>query len=181
MLVSILYSLSSNALPIIIYLLIIILISFILYFSISEISFNKKIIMFNTMFANFNRKKQLALTGILIRTFMVIYATVYFTSDKMIMYIIIAVLSDLIYVSLNLKKIFFEIPSMIGQIFLIYIIHLMNTYRDQVNDDISVSIIQVLLITFLAVYSLFFLIKDFESIISKKDKEKKYEVKAREN
>ena len=181
MLTAVIYDLSKNALPVIVYMVIIIIGSFILYFSISEISFNKKIIMFDAMFANLDKKQKLAFTGILIRTFMIVYSTAGYNLDNYILYMTIAIMSDLLFIAFNLRKAFFEIPSIVAQIILIYIIHLMNQYREQVNNDISVAIIQVLLITFLVVYSLFFLIRDFEGIISKKNKEKKHEVKARES
>ena len=168
MITSIIYYLSTNALAIVIYLTIIIIISFVLYFSIREVSLTKKSILIETTLANLNRKQQLSITAILIRTFMIIYATVSFLSNDIYLYIALAIMSDILFVILRPKRIIFEILNLASQIALIYIIHLMNNYRNQVNDDISVAIIQLLLIAFIVIYSLFFLIKDFEVIITKK-------------
>ena len=181
MLQSIMYYISINALPIILYLVLIILISFILYFSIREVNLNKKMIMFDTMFANLSKKQMLGVTGILIRAFMIIYSTLHHSSNEIIIYIIMAVISDIIFISTNVRKIFLEIPNITAQIALIYIINLIDNYTEQVNDDPSIKIIKILLTIFLIIYAVFFVVKDFESIINGKKKGKINERKKRKH
>ena len=177
MLTSILYTVSTNALPVIIYFVVVIIISFILYFSMEYININKKIVMFNTMFANLEKRKLLAVTGILARTFMIIYSTINYGSSDIMAFYIMIILSDLIFIGVNLGRIFFEIPNISAQIALIYVIGLIGNYRNQVSDDITAKIIQLLIMSFVIVYSLVFLVNDFETIISKQERKKNSEKK----
>lgn len=177
MLTSILYTVSTNALPMIIYLIVVIIISFVLYFSMEYINIDRKIIMFNTMFANLDRKKLLSVTGILVRTFMVIYSTFNYASNDILAFYIMIALSDLIFIGLNLRRVFFEVPNISAQIALIYVIGLIGNYRTQVNDDVTAKIIQFLIMSFVIIYSLVFLVNDFETIISKPERKNKREQK----
>lgn len=181
MLQSIMYYISVNALPIIVYLILVILISFILYYSIRHVNLNKKMIMFDTMFANLSKRQMLAVTGILIRTFMIIYSSLHYSSSEVMVFIIMAVLSDIIFIAMNIRRIFLEIPNITAQVALIYIVNLIDNYREQVNDDASVKIIQMLLTVFLIIYSVFFAVKDFESIINVEKKGQMNENKKRKH
>jgi len=173
MLSSVLYMVSTNAMPIVLYFLVVLIISFVLYFSMENINIDKKIIMFDTTFANLKREKLIAVTGLLARAFMTVYATFNYSSENIMTYYIMIILSDLIFVVFNIRRIFFEIPSITAQIAIIYVIELIGNYRTQVNEDATASIIQGLLMSFVIIYSIVVMVKDFETIIHVRSDQRK--------
>ena len=78
------------------------------------------------------------------------------------------------------SKILFELVNITAQIVLIYFTNVLKTYRIQVGNGQYIEQIIIILIGIVIIYSVYFFLKNFEDLISKKG-EKRNEKECKEN
>ncbi len=179
MIQTIMYNVSKSAIPMLIYLGIIVFTGFLINFSTKKFDIHKKTVMFGGMLVKLHRRQIISITAVMIRTFLIIYASINF-KENLVLYFTMIIMADIVYIFMNPKKIVFEIINTSAQGILIYIISLLSTYRVEISDELYVKLMQTLLIIFIIVYAIYFLFKNFEEIISKKYKITKREKKDQE-
>ena len=78
------------------------------------------------------------------------------------------------------SKILFELVNITAQIVLIYFTNVLKTYRIQEGHGQYIEQIIIILIGIVIIYSVYFFLKNFEDLISKKG-EKRNEKECKEN
>ena len=114
------------------------------------------------------------ITAIIIRTFLVMFTAIFYTKN-ILLYLIMIILSSLVYAIFHYRKAIFEIISTSAQIIALYLIHILSNYMIEVSNDPYVLAIKICLIIFIIMYASYFFLKNFEDVITKEKRRKKYE------
>lgn len=169
---SILYQLSKISWVLLIFLVAIIIISFIMYFSTKKFNIHKKGVMLCGMFMSLKNSQILMIIAIMIRTFLVVFTACVYTKN-ILLYLIMILISSLVYAILNYRKAIFELISTSAQVVALYLINVLSNYMIEVNNDTYVLVIKICLIIFIIMYASYFFLKNFEDIITKNNKRRK--------
>ena len=126
-----------------------------------------------------SNKEILILSSLIIRTFLIIYTSLIYESS-IIPYLILILFADVVYMICKPSKILFELVNITAQIVLIYFTNVLKTYRMQEGNGQYIEQIIIILIGIVIIYSMYFFLKNFEDLISKKG-EKRNEKECKEN
>ena len=174
MLETILYQLSKISGVLIIFLVVVMLVSFILYKITKKFNIHKKSVMLCGMLTSLKNTQLIMITAIIIRTFLVMFTAIFYTKN-ILLYLIMIILSSLVYAIFHYRKAIFEIISTSAQIIALYLIHILSNYMIEVSNDPYVLAIKICLIIFIIMYASYFFLKNFEDVITKEKRRKKYE------
>ena len=165
MLEPIMYNISKSMILIIIFFILIMVLGIISYFSTRKFNIHKKRVMFIGMLARLNKRQIIMLSSILIRTYLIIFCALYYSSNIFI-YLLMIAIAEAVYIIFNIKKAIFETINTIAQIILLYIINVLVNYRIEIANEKFVMQIQIILSIFIIMYAIYFLFKNFEEIIT---------------
>lgn len=167
----ILYNISKNLIPISICLAIVLFIGVVIYIFTRKFDIHKKTIRYFGLLTGLNNRQIIVLSSIFIRTFMIIY-TVCVYKSSILDYIVMILLIDIVYMILVPRKIIFETINITAQLILVYFINMLKTYRIEVSNEMYVEQIIIILSSFMIFYSVYFLLKNFEELITEKRRRK---------
>lgn len=173
---AIFYNVSKNLIPMAIFLIFEFLLGVIIYVITRKFDIHKKSIRYCGLLTGLNNRQIIILSAIIIRTFMIIY-TVCIYEKNIITYLVMILVIDMIYIVFVPKKILFETINIIAQIIIIYFINVLKTYKIEISDEMYIGQVIITLSVFVIIYSMYFLLKDFEELIAEKKKGKAYEKK----
>lgn len=167
----ILYNISKNLIPISICLALVLFIGVVIYIFTRKFDIHKKTIRYFGLLTGLNNRQIIVLSSIFIRTFMIIY-TVCVYKSSILDYIVMILLIDIVYMILVPRKIIFETINITAQLILVYFINMLKTYRIEVSNEMYVEQIIIILSSFMIFYSVYFLLKNFEELITEKRRRK---------
>ena len=157
------YNLTEYLMLTLVYFIITMVISLVVYGSTEKINIHRKITRYFGLISALKNKQIAMLCGILIRTILIAYSVIMYQPD-IITVIIMIIFADLIYIIL--KKSIFEVANISAQICLIYFINILQEYQIEVSKANYVFQIQMILTIILLVYMSYFYIKDFVGILT---------------
>lgn len=167
----ILYNISKNLIPISICLALVLFLGVVIYIFTKKFDIHKKTIHYFGLLTGLNNRQIIVLSSIIIRTFMLIY-TVCIYKSSILDYMVMILLIDIVYMILVPRKIIFETINITAQLILVYFINMLKTYRIEVSNEMYVEQIIILLSSFIIFYSVYFLLKNFEELITEKRRRK---------
>ena len=167
----ILYNISKNLIPVSIFLAFIFIVGLAIYIFTRKFDIHKKTIRYFGLLTGLNNRQIIVLASIIIRTFMLIY-TVCIYKSSILDYMVMILLIDIVYMILVPKKIIFETINITAQLILVYFINMLKTYRIEVSSEMYVEQIIIILSSFIIFYSVYFLLKNFEELITEKRRRK---------
>ncbi len=171
----IMYNLTNYLMLTLVFFIIILAGSILIYLNTKKINIHKKGTRYFGLISALKSKQIAMLCSILIRTILIVYAVIIYQTN-VITTIIMIIFADIIFIIL--KRSIFEIFNITAQVFLIYFINILQEYRIHVSDENYVFLIQIALTVFLITYVLYFLLKNFvETLTDRKIQEKKLEDK----
>ena len=157
------YNLTEYLMLTLVYFIITMVISLVVYGSTEKINIHRKITRYFGLISALKNKQIAMFCGILIRTVLITYSVIIHQPD-IVTVIIMIILADLIYIIL--KKSIFEVINICPQICLIYFINILQEYQIEVSKANYVFQIQMILTIILLVYMSYFYIKDFVGILT---------------
>lgn len=163
----VLYQITTIAIPILLFLGFVVVFGIIMYIVAVRANIEKSTVI-SGFFLDMGNREAASVSAMLIKTFFIYYCTILYTKDIIIAYLIIILLSSIIYIALNLKSLIFETISTIAQIFLIYLINNFEHYIITVNGALSLQLLRIFLILFICTYATYFLIKNCELLLLKR-------------
>lgn len=169
---AILYNVSKNLIPTAIFLSIVLIFGLSAFISTHKFDIHKKSIRYFGLLTGLTNRQIIVLSAIMIRTFMIIYSVCVYEKDMIPVYIMMIVLTDIVYMLLVPKRMFFEVINIIAEVIIIYFINVLKTYRIEISGELYVGQVSLALSYFIIVYSLYFLLKNFEELITEKKKGK---------
>ncbi len=167
-----LYSIGTAIKPIAIFLIVILTLGIFIYLTTRKFDIHKKAIRYAGLLTGLTNKQILILSAIIIRTFMIIYTACTYEKDIFI-YLVMIIIVAIIYIAFVPKKILFESINIIAQVIILYFINILKMYKIEVSDQMYINQVILVLVGFIIVYSIYFLLKNFESLIKHKKKGKK--------
>lgn len=170
------YNMNKVLIPLIIFFIIIIILGTLIFYMLKQFDVRNKTTIYLGIFSNLNTKQILSLATVIIRTYLIIVASIINPNDILIYLIMIGIV-DIVFIILNYRKAIFEIISIFAQICLLYLIKVLSMYQIEVNNEMYVFQVKIFLIVFIIMYTMYFLIKNIEDIISDKKGGKIYEAK----
>ena len=108
---------------------------------------------------------------IIMRTFIIVYATITIKQSEILMCIIMMTLLSIIYIVFSFKRIINEIVSTGMQIAIIYLINIVNNYEVEIENNLLIFTAKTILIIFALMMTTYIFFKEVD-IISK-DRERK--------
>lgn len=102
---------------------------------------------------------------VIIRMFLVYYAIIMNSKDKVFLSLIMIGLLSLIYIILTPKKIINETVLSLMQIVMIYFVNIINSYMTEVEYSMIILMIKVCLIVFTILLSTYFLLRNINDIV----------------
>ena len=161
----VLYQLTKNSKVLIAFLSVMLLLFFTLLIKVRKL--NNKNIKLHGIFMHFSNIQIILLGAIIIRTFYIIYSSIFYDNNIFI-YLTIIIITSLIYIILKPKKIIFESISLAIQVVLIYFIHILQEYQINVGQEKYVLMMIISLIILAISYSIYGFFRNFEEIIKVK-------------
>lgn len=157
------YNLTEYLMLTLVFFILILAISLFIYNGTKKIDIHKKSTRYFGLISALKNRQISMLCVILIRMVLILYSiTIY--KENIILTIIMILFADLIYICL--RKSIFEIINIIAQVFLIYLINILNEYRIEISQVNYVFQIQIILAVFLTIYVIYFFIKNFFEILT---------------
>ena len=108
---------------------------------------------------------------IIMRTFIMVYATIITKQNEIFMCIVMMVILSFIYSIFSLKRILNELVSTFMQISIIYLINIVNNYEVEIENNLLIFMAKTILIIFALMLTTYIFFKEVD-IISK-DRERK--------
>lgn len=170
------YNINKVLITLIIFLGIITMLGTAVFYMLKKFDIKKKRIIYLGLFSRLNTKQILLLSAIIIRTYLII-ACSFINPNDILIYLSMIVIVDIIYIVLNYKKAIFETINIFAQLCLIYLISVLSLYQIEVSNEMYVVQVKIFLIIFIIMYTIYFLIKNVEEVISEKKREKNVEGK----
>lgn len=166
MLNSILYQVQNIKVYMIMFLCIASLILLILYQKIKKFNSSKSDITLYGLFINLNTKDLLKITVNIIKYTTIIYCTWGYHIEIMT-YLIMIAITTIIYIVLQsrLKDLNIELVNMIMILIALYASHILGSYIADVETELSTQVIQILISTFITVYSIYFFFRTYDEIM----------------
>ncbi len=165
------YNMNKVLIPLIIFMGIITILGTIVFYMLKKFDIRKKNIIYLVIFTTLSIKQILLLSTVIIRTYLIIICSV-ISSNDIFIYLLMIVIVDTIFIILNYKKAIFEIINIFAQICLLYLINILKIYQIEVSNEMYVLQVNIFLIFFIIMYTIYFSIKNVEEIIANKKRRK---------
>lgn len=144
------------------------------FFAISNFRQDKKNkIIFYGLFLKMNNVDILKMSTILIKAFLVIYASIVTKESQVYISISMMVIVTLIYIVCSPKKIIYESIITAVQTMIVYFIYLVNNYSVEVENTFVILIIKIFLIVFVLMFTTYLFFREID-IISKNRADKRF-------
>lgn len=177
MMEKILFKFLNNSTMLLTFLALIIFLGIVIMVLTRKLKHNKFNINIYGMLLGLNNREICGIACNFIRTFLVIYNSWIYADDIQFTFIIIAIASIMcILTNPRIEKIIFEIANSAAQLISVFLINSLMGYMVDVGQENYVVLIQILLSIFITIYTIYFLMKNFEEIVTKNYKRReKYE------
>jgi len=161
----ILYNLSLSWKLLLVYLITLFVLGCIWFFHIKKFDLKDGKIKIYGLLLGINNKGTLILSMHVVRTFLIIYYSIFVPENIELTLALIGIIS-VIYIVFDMRDIIFEIFNTISLMAVIYFINSLNTYMIEVEATTSIQIIRIALILFTLMYVIYYLLRNFENITS---------------
>lgn len=157
--------------PMVIFLGIIVFLGICAFLMSGRFDINKKRMTYLGLFIGMRNTQIVSVGLILIRLFYIIYM-VCIANENILVGLSLIVVTDIIYIIFNPRKIIFEPINISAQIILIYFIHILRNYQGEISNQNNMQYIVIALSTFVIIYAIYCFLKGFEDILKKGRKKK---------
>lgn len=168
----ILYTITLYAKPLVVVCISVLIIGLLLYILSRNFDIHKKRARYLGLLTGLGQKQIIQLSAVLIKTILMVYATIDFQKDlKAIMIMILTAAT--VYIILTPRKLIFETINTIAQEIVIFFIHYIHNYRIDVSSGNFILQVEIALIVFLNLYVFYFFLENVETIIRPRKKKGK--------
>lgn len=163
MLELILYNLGLSWKLLVVYLITLFVLGCIWFFAINKFNLRDGKIKMYGLLLGIDNTGAFMLSLHIVRAFLIIYYSI-FPSENIEFTLALIAIASIIYIVFDMRNILFEIFNTVSLIVVIYFINSLNTYMLEVENSLSVNIIKIALILFTLMYTIYYLLKNFENI-----------------
>ena len=142
---------------------------------IGKFDITKKRTMYLGLFIGMKDTKLITVSLLLIRLFYIIYAVI-IANQNILNVLLVIIITDIIYIILNPRKILFEPINVSAQIILIYFIHVLRSYPVDIANQRNLQYIVIFLSVFVVIYAIYCFLKGFEDILIRRKRRKESKI-----
>lgn len=122
-------------------------------------------VAFYGLFLGFKNIDIIRLSAVVIRTFIICYATAIVTQERIFICISMVGILSLIYIFLTPKKFVYSLVSSLMQMVMIYFIYIIGDYMNEIEFSYPMLGIKITLIVFTLILSIYLFLRDLNDIV----------------
>jgi len=168
----ILYYIKESRMLLLSFLILIFVIATLSFFYMRNFNQEKKSkVIFYGLLLQMNNIDIIKTSTIIMRTFIMVYATLITKQNEIFMCIIMMGILSLIYSIFSIKRSIYEIVSTGMQVAIIYLINIVNNYKVEIENNLLIFMSKTVLIIFALMFTTYIFFKEVDNI--SKDRERK--------
>ena len=159
----ILYDLGLSLKLLAVFLITLFILGVIFFFIIRKFDMRNGKIKIYGLFMSINNFEAFILSLHIVRVFLIMYYSIVISEDLRLTLSLIGIVS-IAYIVFDMRNIIFETLNTISIMIAIYFINFLNTYLIEIEKSMSVELVKIALISFVLMYIIYYLLRNFENI-----------------